>query len=128
MLIVMWVSTIASPLFLDGRGWRDSVTFLIAGLGFVVTLALGYSVRRRPVQELDALAVTDRERMGVLNAQAASAYFVATAVELLWDAQSGQVPVIIGLAAIVGWTIMGEALMIYVRNRALYRGAGAPGR
>jgi len=104
-LLVMYVGSLVSP-WLDGQGWRPGLTYALAGLGWI-TAMIAY-------RTADHLPTEARDRLRVLAAQTFLVYYGGVAIDAMWDAKLGDVPLIISLVVLVTLSMAGEALAIRV--------------
>jgi hypothetical protein len=108
-LLLIYIGATVQPLLRDPICWRDSVSFALAGLGFVIAILIRASTPQH------RHGVQDRQRLDVLATQCGAAYAVGIVTELVWDSDTVGPPVIISLTAVLTCTIAAESLVIHIR-------------
>jgi hypothetical protein len=110
-LLVIYLGSTLDPLT---RGdWRSALTFLLAGLGFVVTMFVKNAANRRLHTD------DDRKRLDVLTLQTIAAFLIAGITDAIWRTDVVGAPLAVTLAAVVTAAMAAEALAIHLRGKPL---------
>ena len=94
-------------------GWRVAASFLLGGVGFVVTAFVRRASEWRTFED-----PADAKRLDVVAALAFAAFAAAWAVQLIWGPGTpGLPPVALSLACVGGCMLAAEALVILGRGQ-----------
>jgi hypothetical protein len=110
-LLILYLASTLDPLT---RGdWRGALTFLLAGLGFVITMFVKTAASRREHTD------DDRRRLEVLTLQTIAAFLIAGIGDSIWRTDVVAAPLAVTLAAVITATLAAEAMAIHLRGKPL---------